>query len=72
MITCILYNCKVDEIVTIVRELRESGLQQGTDFNFKWIPPHYEWNGDNDQPSAAEFYFYTEELATMFELKYRQ
>jgi len=53
----------------IVQELRDSGLKQGEQFDFAYIPPY---SDDWKKPvrSIAEFTFYQPALATMFTLRY--
>ena len=70
MITVTLRGHKVDEIVSMVKDLRSQGLEQGRDFDFKWKPKIDDWLNDEYTDSSADFYFYTEELATMFTLRY--
>lgn len=64
---------KPDEIMTIVREFRNQGYQQGVDFDFAYFQPSY----DNDsvvnecvEPRHTIFKFYQDKLATFFILKY--
>lgn len=70
-IKCILENRRVDQILDVVKELRAAGLVQSKDFDFRWEPAHYDWSGDAECGSRATFTFYTEQYATMFELKYQ-
>ena len=70
MISVSLYR-DVNEIMEVVRALRQHGLVQGTHFDFAYCPPKY----DNDgwQPIHAKhtvFTFYEEKWATWFALKY--
>lgn len=69
MVEIKLVNRKVDDVLLMVRELREQGLVQGQDFDFRWVPPRNDWLSE-EEPSATSFYFYTEENATLFSLKY--
>jgi hypothetical protein len=60
-----------NEIIEIVRELREQGYIQGKDFDFsynqaKWDP----MTGHNVEPAGTVFKFYTEKYATLFVLKW--
>ena len=71
MIECIIRDRRVDEVVAIVRELRTLGLEQGRDFDFKWEPAILGWLGDTEETNKTIFTFYSEEYATMFELKYQ-
>lgn len=60
-----------DEIVTMVRELRSSGLVQGTDFDFNFYGAIYDPSTyDIVKPGHTIFTFYKENDATMFILKY--
>lgn len=70
MITVTLTNQNVNTVIDIVRALREDGLTQGTDFNFKWHPAIDSWVNGTKESSYAEFYFYKDEYATMFTLRY--
>lgn len=71
MTTVVLKDVHADKTMSIVRELRASGLIQGVDFDFYYQQATY----DNDgwQPTAGrqtKFIFYNEKHATMFVLKY--
>ncbi len=67
----ILEHTNVNDIMDIVRELRESGCAQGVDFDFAYQPE--EWDGFRMEPVKARhttFTFYTNKWATWFTLKY--
>ena len=60
-----------NEVMEIVRELREKCLQQGTDFDFKYNPKQYDSTGfDLLSSNNAEFYFRDGKWATFFRMKY--
>lgn len=60
-----------NEVMDIVRELRQRGYIQGTDFDFAYHKPVYhDWSGDAVYNRYTEFIFYKEELATWFTLRY--
>ena len=63
----IIADINAGDTMSIVRELREHGLVQGTDFDFCYMPRSGEWQVI---PSYAEFFFYDEKYATFFSLKY--
>jgi hypothetical protein len=64
-----LHNKSAGAVLEIVRELREQGLVQGEDFDFKYN--HVNWNPmTGNEPAYSIFYFYTEKFATWFMLKY--
>lgn len=67
----ILENLKANEIMEIVRELRESGLVQGTDFDFRYNQTQYDYNGwEVVSPQHTAFIFYKDKYATFFTIKY--
>jgi hypothetical protein len=70
MISVRLIERNVDEVLRIVKELKAQGLQQSVDFDFKWTPKVDDWINGNLSPSYADFFFYTEEQATMFSLRF--
>lgn len=71
MIEVKVYRKNASEVMEIVRELRASGLVQGTDFDFEYKPAHY----DNDGWQAITekltvFRFYKDKYATLFAIRY--
>lgn len=59
------------EIMEIVRELRNSGLIQGRDFDFAYNQAKYNNDGwEAVEPKTTVFTFYQDKLATLFVLKY--
>jgi hypothetical protein len=71
LITVEVLDLKPDEIMPIVRSLREDGLVQGRDFDFAYSHAKYDSDGwEAVQNRRTTFTFYTEEYATMFTLKY--
>jgi hypothetical protein len=70
-ITVILGKKSANEVMDIVKELREQGLRQGKDFDFAYYPSQYDDTGFNLlEETHAKFTFHTEKYATMFTLKY--
>jgi len=60
-----------NEIMDIVRELRQQGYTQGTDFDFAYNKPKYDdLSHDAVYNRHTVFTFYKEELATWFSLRY--
>jgi hypothetical protein len=72
VVTVKLTGIPVDQALKIVQELKTQGFEQHVDFDFKWIPKVDDWVEHNFQPSHTEFFFYKDEHATMFALKYAQ
>jgi hypothetical protein len=71
MITVEVLDLKPDEIMPIVRALRDDGLVQGRDFDFAYSHAKYDSDGwEAVHNRRTTFTFYTEEYATMFTLKY--
>lgn len=74
MIEVRLTDVRIDNVLTIVRELRAEGLQQGSDFDFEYHAPRVEWSleaGDGVvEKRYTVFRFYTETLASWFIIKY--
>lgn len=75
----ILYDVKIDVILGIVRELRQAGLKQGTDFDFKYMPEKvadlFQTGGQFEgivRRRSTEFLFHTDSMATWFALKYAE
>ena len=64
-----IYDLRAARVMDIVQELRDSGLKQGEQFDFAYMPP-YSDDWKNPVRSMAEFTFYQPALATMFTLKY--
>ena len=66
-----LLDLGADEVMQIVRSLREQGLVQGKDFDFSYHQSKYDMFGyEPPQPKHAIFKFYNEKHATFFALKY--
>lgn len=67
----ILLDKNANEVMEIVRELRQQGLVQGKDFDFKYQPPVWDnFSGDAVHNKHTVFYFYTEKYATFYQLKW--
>ncbi len=58
------------DILDIVHELRVLGLVQGTDFDFNYNPPDYNWQTNEKVERYTVFTFYEDKWATWFALKY--
>lgn len=70
MITVILEHKSPTDIMSLVHDLRERGLQQGIDFDFSFHQASYNNDGyDAVTPKHAKFIFYNEKEATMFLLR---
>lgn len=55
----------------LVRELRDSGLVQGSDFDFAYHPEIIdEFSGNRIQSRHTVFFFYSEKTASWFSLKH--
>ena len=64
-----IHDRSANEVLEIVKELRQQGLVQGTDFDFtynqsRWDPMI------GDVKGFTNFAFHTEKYATLFALKY--
>jgi hypothetical protein len=71
MIKVIIKNRNANDILEIVRELREQGLVQGTDFDFAYNKAQYD--NFSYEPAVEQhtvFSFHTEKYATLFALRY--
>lgn len=66
-----IYRCSANEVLDIVKSLRDSGLVQDRDFNFAFTPATWDsFNGDPSIPSSARFTFYDDKWSTWFNLKW--
>jgi hypothetical protein len=64
-----LFNKDPNEVMEIVRAMRDSGMVQGKDFDFAYYQST--WDGMiGEIPKNVEFKFYKEKLATWFALRY--
>lgn len=71
LIEIVLIDKKPTEIIDIVREMRNSGMIQHKDFDFKYNQAKYQdWSGDYVAPEHTVFIFYKEEHATWFTLRW--
>lgn len=70
MITVKIYDKKPDDVIKLVKELKESGWVQSKDFDFSYTAPMFDSNHGEFTKRYAEFTFYTEKYATIFALKY--
>jgi hypothetical protein len=64
-----LHDRSPNEILEMVKELRQQGLVQGSDFDFAYNQSRWD-EMIGEVPKSAIFSFYTEKYATMFALKY--
>ena len=64
-----LHDRSPNEVLEMVKELRQQGLVQGTDFDFAYNQSRWD-EMIGEIPKSAIFSFYTEKYATMFALKY--
>jgi len=70
-IDIVILHRKADDIMDIVRTLRNQGLVQGVDFDFAFRNAIYTNDGwYEEEPRKTVFTFYTEKYATLFALKY--
>jgi hypothetical protein len=58
-----------NEVMEIVRAMRNSGMTQGTDFDFSYHQSRWD-DMIGEIPKTVEFTFYEEKLATLFALKW--
>jgi hypothetical protein len=58
-----------NQVMDIVRELRQQGMVQGRDFDFAYH--QRKWDEIvGEIPKHTDFVFYNDQLATWFQLKY--
>ncbi len=70
-IKVVVHHLKPPEVMEIVKELRQQGYVQGTDFDFAFSPAKYNNDGwEAVSPRQTVFTFYKEKYATLFALKY--
>ena len=65
----VILNRKADDVMNIVRTLREQGLVQGKDFDFAFHQSRWD-DMIGEIPKETVFTFYTEKYATLFALKW--
>lgn len=70
MITVIVKDKQVNEILEIVNDLRSQGLAQGRDFDFAYQPEEWDAFTGLVKPRLTVFKFHTEKYATLFSLKH--
>ena len=71
MVVLTVYKETANEVMDLVRELRNTGWVQGKDFDFKYVPSKYINDGFTEiVPKHTEFTFYNEKLATWFALRW--
>ena len=69
MIEVKLLDTKIEEMLVIVRSLRERGHVQGVDFDFSYNPPKFDkFSYEHVYNRCVVFTFYKEEIATWFSL----
>lgn len=69
MISVRLKDVDTNQVMDIVRELRQQGLVQSKDFDFAYYQSRWD-EMIGEIPTTAVFSFYTEKYATMFAIKY--
>ena len=76
MINIELTGTKIDTILGIVRDLRQAGLVQGTDFDFAYTLERLDYNlasvGEVLAKRQTVFSFYNDSLASWFGIKYAE
>jgi hypothetical protein len=63
-------NQHTGQLIDMVRELKKQGLEQGRDFDFRFMPAVYDFANNHSEPRHAVFTFYEEKWATWFTLKW--
>lgn len=63
-------NSHTGQLIDMVRELKNQGLEQGRDFDFRFMPAVYDFANNHSEPRHAVFIFYEEKWATWFSLKW--
>jgi hypothetical protein len=67
----VIVGLELDQVLGIVRQLRDEGYRQGTDFDFTYNPPIMSsMSYETLRERHTVFHFYNPELATLFALKY--
>lgn len=59
-----------NEISQLVRELKDSGLKVGIDFDFEFSTGRYDWSTHEHVPRQTKFTFYHDEIAVLFALRW--
>ena len=59
-----------DKVMNMVRYLRQSGLVQGIDFNFKYRPGSYDWAEHTISPAGVSFTLKEGKWATFIRMKF--
>ena len=69
MKTVSVHDIDTNQVMDIVRELRQQGMVQGQDFDFAYH--QRKWDEIvGEIPKHTDFVFYNDQLATWFQLKY--
>jgi hypothetical protein len=68
-ITIVIENKNVNEILDMVKELRDKGLVQGVHFDFAYNQSRWD-TMIGDVKGFTNFTFYEEKYSTLFALKY--
>jgi hypothetical protein len=69
MKTVSVHDIDPNQVMDIVRELRQQGMVQGQDFDFAYH--QRKWDEIvGEIPKHTDFVFYNDRLATWFQLKY--
>ncbi len=67
----VLENKSPTEVIALVHSLREQGLVQGKDFDFKYFQRRWSYEEHEDTPEYTVFTFYgNTKWATWFKLKW--
>lgn len=71
MVKITVHHLKPDEIVSIVRALKNDGLIQGSDFDFEYHAATFQTGPEGGAiPRHTVFTFYEDKNATLFALKW--
>jgi hypothetical protein len=70
MIEVKIKNLSPNEIIDIVKDLRQQGLAQGVDFDFEYHKPMWDNFSGVESDRYTMFMFHSEKYATLFALKY--
>jgi hypothetical protein len=69
MKTVSVHDIDTNQVMDIVRELRQQGMVQGQDFDFAYHQSKWD-EMIGEIPRETKFTFYNDQLATWFQLKY--
>jgi|688.fasta_scaffold2740889_1 hypothetical protein len=60
----------VDQLMSIIKDIKKQGFIQGTDFDFEYHKPVYDEHYDEVTPRHVVLLFHNEKLVTWYGLKY--